>query len=235
MPVPVLFGLRRVQPILIEFSSRQGPTGSGFFRAYFLAWTEGLADSNSGALPYYVDGVYGVDSVVSGEKVFGIFTRTGGPGVNDNETSAEYVSDPTTQARAQNIDWQSPAGVAYSELAYVIFRAAFGRADATLSIPTVEIEGKGIKTVSYAANGTPDAAAWSNSPIWQAVLLALSPKFGLGLLTTDIDYAVAKDSADYASPIITSTEAVTTVTISRGPRPPPAVAKHGVETWPAPA
>ena len=213
VPVPILYGRRRVTPIVIETGRYLLPTNGGVV-VRFLVWSEGQVDANGDVLRYYADGVIGVDVVTAGEKTSGIFFRVGGGGIDDIETVGEYAASPSAQPRTQNTDYLSLAAVPYSGLAYVIHR--FQVALFSDALPPIDVDGKGLIVIPYAADGTPGAAAWSPSPVWQFVDLCMSAKHGLGLAASDFDFAAAKESADYAATLITATEASTTVKTAQG-------------------
>lgn len=209
-PIPVLYGRRRIIAKIMELRLASAPI-SGRYRATFGAISEGEIDS---VVRYFVDGLLGADALYGGQKVFGIFYRDGDVGAADSETTAEYVSDPSTQPRAQNIDRHTAAGVAYSELAYAILVQAT-RAD--LTDPNFEVDAKGVKVQKYTAAGSTDGAkAWTTNNLWHCVDLGLSDRYGLGLVATDFDFATIKPEADICDVVLSSTEASSTVTIAQG-------------------
>jgi len=221
VPVPLLYGRRRVSPRRIEVKTSTMADGSTLTTFSFYAWSEGPVDDNGGSLRYFVDNVLEVDVITSGEKSFGIYYRVGGQGVNDTETQAEYLADPTTQLRAQNIDFRSVAGVSYSELANIILILmrdiqVAGVPSTPRSFSSFEIDGNGLKVASYDSAGAPIAAAWSNLAPWQFLDLCMSDKHGLALASTDFDLPMFRDSADYASPLIQATEASTKIRVAQG-------------------
>jgi len=221
-PVPVLYGRRRVSPAVFEITTHPGLLRSAVYATALFAWSEGPVDDNGGSLRYYSNFTFGVDRVINGEKDFGIYFREGGIGILDMETSAEYIADPASQLRAQNIDYLSLGGVAYSEFGYVTLITSLAEASPTGPItpssllPAFEVDGRGMLIRSYDADGSPNPPAWSNSGVWQFIDACLSTKHGRGLQESDIDFAVAKDSADYVSPLISATEAVTQVKVAQG-------------------
>lgn len=215
-PVPVLYGRRRVPGTVIEaLTKRIDATRDR--RATFLALSEGPIDS---LVRYYVDNQIGTDKIgeapyTAQQKSFGIYWRDGSPGADDDETQAEYEADPSTQQRAQNRDFQSGTGTAYSETAYALLVQSI-QADVS-NAPDFLAEVKGLEEQRYTSGGSPDGSpAWTENPLWHTVDLLKSDKHGAGLAASDFDFAVTRPEADICDEIITSTEANTLATNNAG-------------------
>jgi phage-related protein len=207
--VPVLYGRRRIEPILIEFL--KSIVGSTSYRCGFYAASEGEIEEIT---RYWVDDAMGTDKVASSVKVFGIYYRSGGPGTNDTETADEYEADAATQLRAQNVDYRSLAVIAYSGTSYVILLQK--ESEQVSSTPRFELQAKGVKIQKYTTAGATDGArVWSESPAWQFVDLCNSTKHGIALAATDHDFAVTRVEADYAATAIDGTEASALVAMAQ--------------------
>lgn len=204
--VPILYGRRRIPGVWMELLNKRIDTTKNR-RVSFAALSEGVIDS----IPrYYIDSILGTDRVEGGKKTFGLYWRDGDVGLDDTETEAEYDADPTTQKRNQNRDADTLTGSSYSETAYA--KVVQPETLDSANTPDVQFEVKGLKVQKYTSAGATDGSpAWSENPVWQLVDLLLNDGYGLGLLSSDIDFAVAKPDADFCDAVVTSTEASTTV------------------------
>ena len=211
-PVPVLYGRRRIRPIVVELVQSQSPALVKTLRTLFCILSVGTI---AGVVRYFVDGVVGNEQLVggTGDKLQGIYVRLGGPGLNDQETIAEYIADSTTIVRTQNFDYRSFANLTYSEKGYLILL----RNDSTLLDPDFAVEAKGREIQLYDAAGAPvGAAVFSENPIWQCIDWT-TQDYALGGAVADVDVVVSKaEGVDIAGALITSTEASTKITANQG-------------------
>lgn len=209
--VPVLYGRRRVRPIVVELVQSQSPVlVIPLWTAFYLLGVGPIAS----VVRCYTDGMISGEVYDAGnvDKLSGMYVRLGNVGIIDNETIAEYTADPVTILRAQNIDYRSFAGSTYSEKAYALAL----RGSELLAHPDLTFECKGRTIQLYdAAGALSGSIVYSENPIWQCVDWT-TKDYGLGNDVLDVDFSVTKVEADYAGTLITSTEASTTVTANQG-------------------
>lgn len=213
--VPVLYGRRRIEGRLIEARQivESGPDLVQF--AWFLLIGEGEIDS---VVDLIVDGKSEPDVIVGSVKTFGLYYRQGLIGTTDTETAAEYAADAATRLRAQNIDYRTATATPYSRSAYAIVVKNQNATDGGSidDLPNLLLDVKGKKIQAYNADGSAaGAVAFSDNPVWQLVDAMLGYRFGCRLGAGDIDFAIAKESADIAGAAISSTEASTKVTANQ--------------------
>jgi len=210
--VPILIGRRWVPGTVIEVREYQGPV-EGYQSSAFFVLSEGPVEQLWG---WSVSGERVDSEFLGGQMVIGRYVRLGAIGVDDDETKSEYVADETTEERAQNRDFRSAAGQTYSRTAYVITVVDSG-SDFEPASGTVLWDLAGLVVQAYDTAGAPDGSpAWTASPIWAAVALLTSARFGAGLRTDDVDLGLAAVEAAYAAEQIDSTVVDTTVTEAQG-------------------
>jgi len=147
------------------------------------------------------------------------FWRPGAIGLDAETGQSSWTGSKATQQLAQNRDFRSAFGIAYSETAYLILQilsnisASSNAAEDLGELPEVFADVRGKKVQAYNADGTVNGAkAWSQNPVWCLADLLLDTRYGGGLPTDIIDWASWKVAADACDVVISSVEAVTTAT-----------------------
>jgi hypothetical protein len=214
--VPILLGRRRIPGVIIESLVSRWVKNATTLQQKCIAYllSEGPIHAVTGQ--FRLDGVWYADEMTGGGdnlKRFGIFVRLGGEGLDDDETQAEYNTDPQTQVRTQNRDYRLATGTAYSHSAFAILLQP--DTDDTDVNPDAAWDVQGLKIQKYTSAGVADGApAWTPNPIFQFIELATSQQFGLGFFVeaSDFDHAVCRPEADYIGDAIVSSEATTKTT-----------------------
>lgn len=208
--VPVLIGRRWIEGRIVErrFYLKDDENE----RAAFIALSEGTCEELWG---FSVDGDRADSAWIADQGIIGPYVRVGSIGVDDTETESEYNSDPTTEERAQNRDFRTVSSTTLSRTCYALLIARAGTFDAEEHRLLWDLQGLLLQAYD-AAGAVSGSPAWSPSPIWGAIALLTSARYGAGLRVSDIDTALAYAEAAYAGTQIDSTVVNTTVTANQG-------------------
>ena len=219
--VPFLIGRRWIEGRLVEEVSIEF-SGTEAVNVKILALTEGevgqiiRARDDEEPFPNEVDGS-------PPRLVSGTYYRKGEIGDSGIEGDPQYDADPggsTPHARPQNTDFITSTGTTLSRTCYaIVYRRANTDASAG-DQGKYRFDTEGIELQRYNADGTPDSVPlYLASPIWAAVLVASTKRFGFDLTAADLDMAVHKAGADYCAVEITSKLAVTETSASGAATP----------------
>ena len=235
-PIPLLYGRKRVRGVFLSGNLFRYPESRdlGWFRREVYVISEGEIDE----IFNWYDGdeptanKYMADPNEPGVNrlVMGMWYRKGvigGAAYSANEgEEGGAVNRPQWQDRTDVLNELGGFPSVYSKLCYVTF--VYGPFEVNTDpfagderiprfegeVPNVTFDAGGLLIQRYLSTGAADGAKVnSRNPVWQIIDLLLHKRYGIGRFVdaSDIDFAAAKATADYADTLVIGTEPVTQV------------------------
>lgn len=207
LTVPLGYGRRLLTGAVIERHTRTHPSGIIPLNVRFHLLCEGTIDS----IPLlFADGEKADDIGVGATKVFGMFYRAGGQGIDATE------SGYGTRLLPQNRDGFGAEPQTYSRSSYAITVQRLSQDSQEVS--SWEFDVKFRLCQKYTVLGALDGApVWTSNPVWHIVDLLLDADYmGRRLTSADIDFAITQPTSTFCDVLQLSVEAntLTTATVT---------------------